>query len=262
MGIATCSAPVLGPEGPVWRRSLSKPYLVCLHLLPVLELTVTSGAQEISQPPRRSISNPPECCEVQLNLGTETRRQMAAAASRFGISRGSVFIKSCRSAAQTGASHSKASWQLFNPKAQEFDIRQKKKKSIVSNFSAPHLAYSLGESKVKGQKGKPRSIRHWFCARSSRFRITSSYSERIQTRHNRATSPTVAQLPRVDSKQHPPTPSGCTAHCTGLIPPADPLALSCLEIHTERDTEQILCCLVSASHQPNTNPSECCQHPH
>lgn len=90
---------------------------------------------------------------------------MGAAASQFSISRGSVFIKSCRSPARTGVSHSKISWQLSNLKAQEFDIRPKKKKSIVSNFSALHLAYSLGRRKVKSQKEeKNRCIRHWLCA--------------------------------------------------------------------------------------------------
>lgn len=100
---------------------------------------------------------------------TETRRQMGAAASKFSVCRGSVFIKSCRSPARTGVSHSKISWQLFNLKAQEFDIRpkkgKKKKKSIVSNFSARHLAYSRGKRKVKRQKErKTTCIRHCLCA--------------------------------------------------------------------------------------------------
>lgn len=68
MGTDTCSAPVLGPEGPAWMHSLAKPYL---HVPPPPACPVTCHKPvEPRRPPqallypRRSIGNLLEWCKV------------------------------------------------------------------------------------------------------------------------------------------------------------------------------------------------------
>lgn len=164
METATRLAPVLSQvEGTTLDSLPSKALLAPGHSLN------QESPQNLPSHARRRIGNLParrKGC-ISQTQAQRPRRQMGAAASKFSVSRGSVFIKSCRSPARTGVSHSKISWQLFNLKAQTLTSDQKKKKkkkSIVSNFSARqalpsaalHLFYSLGKRKVRSQEEEKR----------------------------------------------------------------------------------------------------------
>lgn len=190
MGTATCSA----PEVPAWMPFPAKPYL---HMLvpPACPMTHHRpiDARRPPQPllnPRGSISHLLERCKVYPKPGTETRRQMGAAASKAAFP-GDLCASKAVALEPEQVPVTAEPWQLFNLKAQTLTSDP-----ITSSFSALHLAFGLGKRKVKSQKEeKPRYTRCRLCSTATQAGISPSPddAQRGSVPHDKATSPTIPQ---------------------------------------------------------------------